>query len=229
MKPMKPKKPHKKEERTPTDALRLYSALTHGIGAWLASIAVAVLIFWAAMTGSAWQVVSFSVYGFTLIALYTASTLYHSLRLRPSRRLTLRKLDHVMIYMLIAGTYTPICLVSLREQKAWGWAIFGVIWGVALIGAVVKLCVKNPPRGISTATYLLMGWLVIVVIIPLVKVMTTTSLVLLGAGGLCYTVGAILYALKWPKKDSKYFGFHEVFHIFVLLGSVCHYIMMFFL
>ncbi|MDR0858481.1 MAG: hemolysin III family protein [Oscillospiraceae bacterium] len=222
-------KRREKEVRTPNDGLRLFSALTHGIGAWLASIGAAVLIFWAALTGSPWRIVSYSIFGLTLIALYTTSTLYHCLRLRPRGRLTLRKLDHVMIYMLIAGTYTPICLVSLREQAAWGWTIFGVIWGIAIIGSVVKLFFTYAPRVISTITYLLMSWLVLIAIIPLARIMPLPSIIMLGAGGFCYTFGAVLYALKRPGKDNKYFGFHEVFHIFVLLGSVCHFIMMLFL
>jgi hemolysin III len=221
--------PREKEARTPYDALRLFSALTHGIGFWMATAGVGVLIAVAAFVGSAWHIVSYSVYGAALIGLYATSTLYHSLRVKPERRNALRKADHIMIYMLIAGTYTPICLVPLRlYSPGWGWAIFGVIWFFAVVGTVVKLCWLNAPRWVSAAAYVGMGWLVIIAIVPLVRSpdMTTRAFVWLMIGGLFYTVGGILYALRWPGRDRKLFGFHEVFHIFILLGSISHFAMM---
>lgn len=216
-----------KEVRSPNDGLRPFSALSHGIGFYIATAGVAVLIVMSAMVGTAWQVVSYSVYGFALIALYACSTLYHCLPVGPKGRQALRKLDHMMIYVLIAGTYTPICLVTLRESGAWGWALFGVIWGLALAGILVKLFWLNAPRWISAAAYIGMGWLVAVAMVPLVRSMPTAAFVWLLIGGGLYTTGGVLYALRWPGRDRKYFGFHEVFHIFILLGSIAHFVMMF--
>lgn len=224
-----PRKESKKEIRTPYDALRLFSALTHGIGFWLASGGVAVLIVMGAIVGSAWQVISYSVYGAALVGLYATSTLYHCLKVGPDGRYALRKLDHIMIYILIAGTYTPICLITLRNSGAWGWTIFGVIWGLALCGTIVKLYWLNAPRFISAVAYVGMGWLIAIAMVPLIRTMPTPALVLLLAGGGLYTIGGVLYALRWPGRERKWFGFHEVFHVFILFGSICHFTMMFWL
>ena len=216
-----------KETRSPYDALRLFSALTHGIGFWMATAGVGVLVAVAAFVGTVWHVVSYSVYGAALIGLYATSTLYHSLRVRPERRKALRKADHIMIYLLIAGTYTPICLVPLREEHpGWGWAIFGVIWFFAIAGTIVKIFWLNAPRWVSAAAYVGMGWLVVIAIVPLVRAMPADAFVWLMIGGGFYTVGGVLYALRWPGRDRKLFGFHEVFHIFVLCGSISHFAMM---
>jgi hemolysin III len=208
------------------EPLRPGSAITHGIGMWLASVATAVLISISAYTGSVWKIVSYSIYGATLIGLYAASTLYHSIRATAPRRAVLRKLDHIMIFMLIAGTYTPICLVTLRQERAWGWALFGAIWGVAILGLVIKLFFMNAPRWLSTSIYILMGWMALIAIVPLVSTMARASLIFLALGGVFYTVGAVFYALKWPGRENKRFGFHEVFHVFVMLGSACQFAMM---
>jgi hemolysin III len=223
-----PREKHGEQEtRTPYDALRLFSALTHGIGFWMATAGVGVLIAVAAFVGTGWHIVSYSVYGAALLGLYATSTLYHSLRVRPEKRRALRKLDHIMIYLLIAGTYTPICLVVLRKQSpGWGWAIFGVIWFFALAGTAVKICWLDAPRWVSAAAYVGMGWLVVIAIVPIVRAMPTRAFVWLLTGGVFYTVGGVLYALRWPGRDRKLFGFHEVFHIFILLGSISHFAMM---
>lgn len=216
----------KKEIRTPYDGVRFYSALTHGIGFWLATAGTAVLVAIAAYVGTAWEVVSYSVYGAALIGLYATSTLYHCLRVGPEGRRALRTLDHIMIYILIAGTYTPICLVTLRGYGAWGWTIFGIIWGMAIAGTIVKLFWLNAPRWLSAAAYIGMGWMVVIAMVVVIKAMPTAAFVWLMIGGGFYTVGGVLYAVKWPGRNHKYFGFHEVFHIFILLGSICHFAMM---
>ena len=136
-----------------------------------------------------------------------------------------RKFDHIMIYILIASTYTPICLGPLRGP--WGWSIFGVVWGIALIGTILTSVWLKAPRWLTTSLYLIMGWTVIVAIYPVIitfsKLNMLHSLWWLVAGGIFYTIGAIIYGLKWPSLKNKYFGFHEIFHIFVMLGSLCHY------
>jgi hemolysin III len=128
-----------------------------------------------------------------------------------------------MIYMLIAGTYTPICLITLNG--AWGWWLFGVIWFFAVAGTIVKLFWMNAPRWLTAVTYIAMGWMALIAVVPIVQSMQVAPLSLLAAGGLLYTTGAVCYARKWPGKDNPRFGFHEVFHIFVLLGSICHFVM----
>lgn len=211
------------ETRTPNDGLRLYSALTHGIGAIMAAAATGVLITLSAFAGAR-VIVSYAIFGATLIGLYTASTLYHCVPAKPGGRRALRTVDHIMIYMLIAGTYTPICLVKLRG--AWGWALFGVIWGLAVAGSLVKLFWIHAPRWVAATAYIGMGWMIVIAIYPMVQVMDTRAMLWLGIGGLFYTVGGILYAKRWPGKERKFFGFHEVFHLFIMLGSICHYAMM---
>ena len=220
------RKKKEREVRSPSDGLRRYAALTHGIGALLAGAATGVLITLAALASSAWWVVSYSIYGATLIGLYTASTLYHCIPAKDGGRRALRKVDHIMIYMLIAGTYTPICLGPLRDRGGWGWAIFGVIWGLAVAGSLVKLFWMTAPRWVSAAAYIGMGWMIVVAVYPMVQQMPGRALMWLILGGVFYTAGGILYAKKWPGRERKWFGFHEVFHIFIMLGSVCHYGMM---
>ncbi len=193
----------------------------------MASVGTAVLIVFAAMAGKdsvARYIVSYAIFGFTLIGLYTASTLYHCIPAKPGGRRALRTIDHIMIYMLIAGTYTPICLLGMRG--AWGWSIFGVVWGLAIAGTIVKLFWLHAPRWVASLAYIGMGWMIVIAIVPLVQSLSVSALLWLGLGGVFYTAGGILYAIKWPGKENKYFGFHEVFHVFILLGSICHYAMM---
>lgn len=212
-----------RESRSPNDGLRMYAALTHGIGALLAASATGVLITLSAFAGAR-VIVSYAIFGATLIGLYTASTLYHCIPAKPGGRRALRTVDHIMIYMLIAGTYTPICLVGLRG--AWGWALFGVIWGLAVAGSLVKLFWLNAPRWVSATAYIGMGWMVLIAIYPMFHSLSPGAILWLGLGGLFYTAGGVLYAKKWPGRERRYFGFHEIFHIFIMLGSVCHYAMM---
>jgi hemolysin III len=130
-----------------------------------------------------------------------------------------------MIFFYIAATYTPICLIPLRGP--WGWSLFGVVWGIALGGIVMKIFWLSAPRWLSTSIYLAMGWLVLVGIYPLAKAMSPASLAWLVAGGLVYSLGAVIYAVKWPDPLPRRFGFHEIFHLFVIGGSACHYVLMY--
>ncbi|MBI2516514.1 MAG: hemolysin III family protein [Opitutae bacterium] len=189
-------------------------AVTHGIGAVLCVAGLVLLVVAAVQRGDAWHVTSAAIYGATLVLLYTASTLYHSLPGERAKRL-LQKFDHAAIYLLIAGTYTPFTLVTLRGP--WGWSLFGVIWGLALIGVVLKLRAVGRRDVLSTVLYVVMGWLVLIALKPLVAALPGSGLGWLVAGGVCYTVGALFYL--WERLPYN----HAVWHVWVLGGSVCHW------
>lgn len=198
------------------------SALTHLVGALLSAAGLVALVWRGAHQGTPTHIAAFLVFGISLILLYTASTLYHSLSLSPQATLVMRKVDHMAIFVLIAGSYTPFCLLPLRE--AGGWPLFWAVWGCALVGMGVKLFWMNAPRWLSTAFYLLMGWLIVAAFRPLVQNLSISSLAWLVTGGLLYTVGAVFYATKWPNPWPGRFGFHEVWHLFVMAGSLAHFI-----
>ena len=192
-----------------------FNAITHLGGAVLALAGSVVLIVYAAFSGDAWKVVSVSIYGLTLLLLYVFSTLYHSLRGRAKP--VLRKLDHQSIYLLIAGSYTPFCLVTLRG--AWGWSLFGVVWGLAVLGALQELWTRSQARILSVVIYVVMGWAVVVALLPLYRALGPAGFAWVVAGGLFYTVGIVFYAF-----DKRITHFHGVWHLFVLAGSVAHYV-----
>lgn len=200
------------------------SGLSHFIGVLLSIAALVLLVVFSTIKATPWHVVSFSIFGTTLILLYTASSLYHLLPLSEKGIRIFRKIDHMMIFVLIAGTYTPICLVPLRG--AWGWSLFGVIWGLAIAGIVMKIFWLQAPRWLYTTIYVAMGWIAVVAFWPLIHGMPLGGVLWLVIGGIFYTVGAVIYAIKKPN-FSKYFGFHEIFHIFILAGSISHFWMMF--
>lgn len=199
------------------------SGLTHCIGAVLAVFGLISLLLHA---DSNVNVVSFSIFGSAMIMLYLASTLYHWLPLAGKKLELFRKIDHIMIFIFISATYTPICLSTL--SGAWGWSIFGVIWGIAIAGLFFKLFWLNAPRILYTMIYLIMGWTIIVALWPLSERMPVGGLSLLGLGGLFYSLGALIYAFKKPDPWPETFGFHEIFHIFVMLGTTAHYFMIYF-
>jgi hemolysin III len=176
--------------------------------------------------GDVWHLISFSIYGTSLVALWTISTLYHSLNVSVNANKTLEQLDHAMIYFLIAGTYTPICLIVLRG--GWGWSLFGVNWALAIAGGVLKLVFRQPPRGIVIlffVFYLIMGWLVVIAWGPLVKALAPGGVFWLVLGGIFYTVGAIFFNIRHLKFPPR-FGAHEIWHLFVMAGSFSHYWLM---
>lgn len=197
------------------------SGLTHLAGVILSAAGLVALVRAALRAGGVWQMVSFAVFGISMILLYSASSLYHLLPLSARGTLVLRRLDHMMIYVLIAGSYTPFCLIALRG--VWGWSLFGGVWGLAAAGIVLKAVWMHAPRWLSTTFYLGMGWLVVVAVVPLVRSVPAGGLVWLAAGGLFYTVGAVFYATKWPRLAPGVFGFHEVWHLFVMAGSFSHF------
>ena len=195
-------------------AEELANAVTHGIGLVLSVTGLVILVVLAAMRGSAWRIVGCAVYGATLVCLYAASTLYHGISCSRWKR-ALKIFDHSAIYLLIAGTYTPFLLVNLRG--AWGWSLFGVIWGLALAGIVFKFWFVDHFQILSTTVYLLMGWLAVVAVRPLLQLLPFSGLVWLAAGGLLYTAGVVFFACRRIPYH------HVVWHVFVLAGSTCHY------
>lgn len=190
------------------------NSVTHGIGALLSIAGLVILIAYSSIHGDAWHIVSCTIYGVTLILLYTASTLYHSLPL-PGIKGLLRAFDHSAIYLLIAGTYTPFMLVNLRGP--WGWSLFGTIWGIALLGIILKTTTFGRLPGVSLGFYLTMGWIVVIAIKPLLAVLDTGGMELLVLGGLAYTTGVIFYV--WEKLPYS----HAIWHLFVLAGSAFHF------
>ncbi|MGV6845859.1 MAG: PAQR family membrane homeostasis protein TrhA [Lutibacter sp.] len=196
-----------------------WNILSHFIGLLLSIAALVLLVVFSSLKGEAKHIVSFSIYGASLIVLYSASTLYHYSK-SPKLRRRLNIFDHAAIYVLIAGTYTPFTIVAL---KGWvGWTLFGVSWGLALAGIVFKLFFTGKFDKLSTVIYVLMGWVIIFAIKPLVSSLSFWGLFWLFLGGLFYTIGAILYSMKKLKFN------HAIFHVFVLLGSFSHFIAVFF-
>jgi hemolysin III len=192
-----------------------FNSISHLVGATLALAGLVVLVVYASLQGDPWKIVSFSIYGASLFLLYTLSTLYHSLRGRAKQ--IFRKLDHVAIYLLIAGTYTPFTLVTLRGT--WGWTLFVIIWGLAIVGIIVDSLHKKGSRTMQMVIYLLMGWLILVAMYPLVQALPKGGLVLLVLGGVFYTSGIVFYAL-----DDRMNHAHGIWHLFVLAGSISHYL-----
>ena len=201
------------------------NGLTHLAGLFLAIAGFCLLLIAAAEYGTKWHLIAFAVFGTSLILMYTSSSLYHLLPLSERGTRMLKRVDHMMIFILIAGTYTPICLVPLRG--VWGWTLFGIVWGMAVLGFVIKLFWIHAPRWFSTAIYLAMGWVCVLAIYPMVEKLPIGALAWLAAGGLIYSVGAIIYGAKWPDPFPKVFGFHEIWHLFVLGGSFCHFWLMY--
>ncbi|POF87406.1 PAQR family membrane homeostasis protein TrhA [Pseudomonas putida] len=192
-----------------------FNAWTHLVGAILAFIGASWLIITAGLQGDPWKVISFSIYGGTLVLLYSTSTLYHSTR--GQAKVIMRKLDHLSIYLLIAGSYTPFCLISLRGP--WGWSLFGVVWGLAVIGMLQEIKPRSEARILSIIIYAVMGWIVLVAVKPLLQTLGSAGFAWLAAGGACYTIGIIFFAY-----DSRFRHWHGIWHLFVIAGSLLHFI-----
>ncbi len=203
------------------------SALTHFIGMLMACFAALPLLIKAATNPDKIHLISLSIFVLSMIGLYLASTLYHSLNINPRINKLLKKFDHMMISILIAGTYTPICLIVL--ERKWGLLLFSIIWGMAIGGIVLKAVWVTCPKWISSVIYIAMGWTCVLAFGPLINSLPTKGFVLLITGGVIYTIGGVIYALKLPIFNGrhKYFGSHEIFHLFVMGGSICHFILMY--
>ncbi len=191
-----------------------FNSISHLVGAVLAVAAAALLITGASLKGDPWRIVAFSVYGATLVALYVASTLYHALGGRA--KAVFQKLDHCSIYLLIAGTYTPFALVSLNGP--WGWSLLGVVWGLAVVGIAQEIWLARGARVLSLVIYVLMGWLVLVAVVPLWQALGPAGFAWLATGGALYTLGIVFYATGHKLRHG-----HGIWHLFVLGGSVCHF------
>jgi hemolysin III len=197
------------------------NGLTHLAGALLASVGLIVLLVRAAGEGRADQLVAFGIFGFSLIALYTASALYHLLPLSAAGVARLRRLDHMTIFLLIAGTYTPFCLLAL--DGGWRVGLLCLIWALALCGILLKLLWMGAPRWLSVALYLGMGWVALVAAPALFRAVPTGGMAWVLAGALAYSAGALIYGLKRPNLVPRVFGFHELWHLLVMAGSACHF------
>jgi hemolysin III len=196
-----------------------FNSISHLIASVAALAGTACLIVIAAQQGDPWKIVSFSIYGASLISLYIFSTLYHSLRQKG--KAVFRRFDHLAIYLLIAGTYTPFTLVTL--QGAWGWSIFAIVWGLAVLGMVLEVSIRKGRQIVSIVIYLTMGWLIVFALKPLLNSLPTAGTLWLVIGGLFYTSGLFFYGL-----DKKVVHFHGIWHLFVIAGSISHYITIFF-
>jgi hemolysin III len=192
-----------------------FNTYSHLAGALLALAGSVVLVMLGVLGGDIWKIVSFAIYGATLVLLYGFSALYHNAA-RGKAKLILQKFDHNAIYLLIAGSYTPFTLVSLRGP--WGWSLFGVVWGLALLGISQELLLNQKTRLVSLVIYILMGWVALVAVVPLVAVLSWSGFAWLAAGGLAYTVGIIFFVY-----ENKHSHWHGIWHLFVLAGSTLHY------
>ena len=205
------------------------SALTHFIAMILALCAASPLLIKAAQEPGSSHVLALTVFITSMILLYAASTIYHTLDISPKINRMLRKVDHMMIFILIAGSYTPICVIPLRDTV--GIPLLILVWAVAIAGMLIKAFWITCPKWFSSTIYIAMGWLCVLAMVPLVQTLPTAAFIWLVAGGVIYTIGGVIYALKLPLFNSRhqFFGSHEIFHLFVMAGSLCHYVVMFYI
>jgi hemolysin III len=201
------------------------SGFSHLLGAVLAVVGLVFLLHSAISNRNIWQIVSFSIFGASAILLYSTSATYHLVKASEKVITTLRKLDHMMIFVLIAGTYTPICLVLLRGKI--GYTVLITLWSMTLLGIFFKIFFINAPRWLYTSIYLIMGWFAVFIIVPIYKVSGFNTIIWLGIGGIFYTIGGVIYGLKKPNLIPKWLGFHEIFHIFIILGTLSHFLMIY--
>ena len=197
-----------------------FCGLSHGLGAVL-SVAALLVLLWLA-DGRAWNITAAAIYGATLILLYAASATYHSLRAAPRIEALLQRLDHSAIFLLIAGSYTPICLLALRGER--GWILLTAVWSLALLGVSGSLLWKTMPDWLRVSLYVVMGWLVVVALAPLRQSLSPAGWFFLLAGGAVYSVGTVIFALDKPHLWPGKFSAHDLWHVFVIGGSVCHFI-----
>lgn len=203
------------------------SAITHFIGMMLAVFAAVPLLAKAGMTGNTAAVAAMMIFAFSMVSLYGASTLYHALNVTGQVLKFFKKLDHMMIFVLIAGSYTPVCMIVLGGVS--GYRLLAAVWGIALAGILIKAFWVTCPKWFSSVIYIAMGWVCVFVFGELLTTLPKAAFLWLLSGGLFYTAGGVIYALKCPLFNAKHkwFGSHEIFHVFVMLGSLCHFIFMY--
>jgi len=199
-----------------------FCGLSHGVGILLSVVALVVLLVVA--HGRFWHTMGFAIYGASLIVLYTASTLYHSLDLAPRHVYRLMRIDHAAIFGLIAGSYTPICMIAMRG--AWGWGLLIAVWVTAAVGILLTFLLKNGPEWPRVVLYVIMGWLSMIAFGPLQAALTPAGMAWLIGGGVVYSVGTIIFATDWPHLWKDKFSAHDLWHLFVLGGSACHFVVM---
>lgn len=202
------------------------SAITHGIGAILSLLAIYPLLKKTFLGVNREHIMSITIFILSMVILYTASTMYHSVHCSVKKEIILRKLDHAMIFILIAGSYTPICRIVLAGKT--GTILLTFVWGLSILGILFKMFWINCPKYLSSILYITLGWACVFAFIPIIHSLQTPAFLLLLIGGILYTVGGVIYAIKPPIfQIAKYFGNHEVFHIFVMLGSLCHFLVVY--
>lgn len=203
------------------------SAITHFIAMLLAAAAAAPLLLKAWRGEGQMHVTALAIFILSMVGLYGASTIYHTLDISPKINRLLRKIDHMMIFILIAGTYTPVCMIVLGDQT--GWSLLALVWGIAAVGILINACWITCPKWFSSLIYIAMGWVCILAITKIIQALPKAGFLWLLAGGIIYTLGGIIYAMKLPLFNNRhrYFGSHEIFHLFVMGGSLCHYVMMY--
>jgi hemolysin III len=203
------------------------SAITHYIGMMMSVLASTPLLIKASRQPDRIHMIALTIFIASMILLYAASTIYHTLDLSAKINKRLKKLDHMMIFILIAGTYTPICVIALPQPL--GFGLLTLVWGIAIVGIVVKMFWITCPKWFSSVLYIGMGWTCVLAFTQLLNCLSTAAFLWLLAGGIIYTIGGVIYALKLPVFDAKhqYFGSHEIFHLFVMGGSVCHFVVMY--
>lgn len=209
------------------DKKEITSALTHLGGAVFGLIGMVMLLYVSIQSKNVVSITAFIIFGLSMILLYSTSSIYHFIDASKEKaKLVMRKLDHIMIFVLISGTYTPICLLVLKN--VFGYILLSTVWSITLIGIFIKVFWIDAPRWVSSGLYIGMGWLSVFVLAQLVRNMPIGGVVWLFLGGIMYTVGGVIYGLKKPNIDKPWFGFHELFHLFVLAGTFCHFAMMYF-
>lgn len=203
------------------------SAITHFIGMLMAIFAALPLLIKSVNSPDSTHIISLSIFILSMILLYAASTVYHTFDVSDRVNRILRKVDHAMIFILIAGSYTPICTIALKGRV--GYSLLALVWGIALVGIILKVVWIHVPKWVSSVIYILMGWACVLAFSPLINSLSRPAFLWLLAGGVIYTIGGVIYALKLPIFNTRHknFGSHEIFHLFVMGGSICHFILMY--
>ncbi len=211
--------------RNPYDGLRPWSAITHGVGILLAAVGAFFLLYKTIPEHDGIRIAGFCIFSATAVILYTASTLYHSINTTVKGRILLRKIDHMAVNVLIAGTYTPLCLTILSGTA--GNIILALIWTLAIASCLMSFFWINSPRKVTAGVYIALGWISVITIPMIYQAAGMTPLFWMLIGGLFYTIGGVLYAVKWPGRNNPRFGCHEIFHVFIVLGTIGHYFMIY--